>query len=261
VSEEIDEEVIYLRMLRGVEKAMEVAEGLMNSEDEDVKVFVLDLFLRLCDYAAVLTTSLKTADLRNPLSRRVRLERIPYSRLPTISISHEELHLHGEGEETAEEVAGGGGGDPGHEGHLHKDQEESPSDTERRGADAESGEGAPETAEMETAVEDAPSIRLCITPRRIRIDPEKKRLRYIRRLERLMRRLNDIISDPKGVEEIQLEAMRVLIRAIKVCYDIVSDVEVEMLEKEVEELKRRKERAGERVLPYEIEGEEAEAAR
>jgi len=49
LSEEIDEEVIYLRMLRGVEKAMEVAEGLMNSEEEDVKVFVLDLFLRLCD--------------------------------------------------------------------------------------------------------------------------------------------------------------------------------------------------------------------
>jgi hypothetical protein len=71
-----------------------------------------------------------------------------------------------------------------------------------------------------------------------------------------MRRLNDIISNPKGVEEIQLEAMRVLIRAIKVCYELVSDVEVKMLEEEVEELERKTEKAEERTLPYAIEGEE-----
>jgi hypothetical protein len=47
-----------------------------------------------------------------------------------------------------------------------------------------------------------------------------------------------IVSDPQGYEEIQVKAMAVLIRAVRVCYDIITDVEVEMIEAETEEVKR-----------------------
>ena len=47
-----------------------------------------------------------------------------------------------------------------------------------------------------------------------------------------------IASDPEGYEEIQVKAMAVLIRAVRVCYDIITDVEVEMIEAEAEEVKR-----------------------
>lgn len=91
-------------------------------------------------------------------------------------------------------------------------------------------------------------VRLSITARRVRIDPLKKRRSYIRRLERLMRECDGIISDPGGYEEIQVQAMAILIRAIKVCYELVTDEQVEALEEEFEALKRRvaeRDRAGE----------------
>ena len=50
-----------------------------------------------------------------------------------------------------------------------------------------------------------------------------------------------MIVDPGGVERVQVRAMEVLIKAIKVCYGLVADVEVDMLEREVEELKRAEE--------------------
>jgi len=82
-------------------------------------------------------------------------------------------------------------------------------------------------------------VRLSITARRVRIDPLKKRRSYIRRLERVMRECDRIISDPGGYEEIQVQAMAILIRAIKVCYELVTDEQVEALEEEFEALKRR----------------------
>jgi len=87
-------------------------------------------------------------------------------------------------------------------------------------------------------------IRFQITVRKIRISPEKKRKTYIKRLERLIRILDRIIANPEGVEEIQLRAMEVLIKAVRLCYTIISDMEVEELEREVEDLKRREEKAG-----------------
>ena len=82
-------------------------------------------------------------------------------------------------------------------------------------------------------------VRLSITARRVRIDPRKKRRSYIGRLERLMRECDQIISNPEGYEEIQVQAMAILIRAIKVCYGLVTDDQVETLEEEFEKLKRR----------------------
>lgn len=66
-------------------------------------------------------------------------------------------------------------------------------------------------------------VRLSITTRRVRIDPRKKRRSHIIRLERLMAECDGIVSDPEGFEELQVKAMTVLIRAIKICYELVTD--------------------------------------
>lgn len=54
-----------------------------------------------------------------------------------------------------------------------------------------------------------------------------------------MTQCDALIADPAGYEKLQVQAMETLIRAIKVCYGLILDVEVEMLEQEVKELKRR----------------------
>jgi len=82
-------------------------------------------------------------------------------------------------------------------------------------------------------------VRLSITARRVRIDPVERRRRYIGRLERLMQECDGIISDPEGYEEIQVKAMAILIRAVVVCYGLVTDEQVEELEEEFAALKRR----------------------
>jgi hypothetical protein len=61
-----------------------------------------------------------------------------------------------------------------------------------------------------------------------------------------MRECDKIVADPASHTKLQVLAMHLLIRAITVCYDLVTDIEVEMLEAQVEEIKRQvKERAGE----------------
>jgi hypothetical protein len=79
---------------------------------------------------------------------------------------------------------------------------------------------------------------------------------YLARLEGLMGELDGIIADPVGFERIQLDAMKVLIRAVRMCYSIVRDVDVEMLEDELEGIKEENRRAGEArgELGYEVEG-------
>jgi len=54
-----------------------------------------------------------------------------------------------------------------------------------------------------------------------------------------MTQCDALIADPAGYEKLQVQAMETLIRSIKVCYGLILDVEVEMLEQEVKELKRR----------------------
>jgi len=72
-----------------------------------------------------------------------------------------------------------------------------------------------------------------------------------------MRACDKVIADPASHEELQVKAMAVLIRAITVCYDLVTDVEVEMLEREAEKIKRLVEegaREGEEEPPSEETG-------
>jgi len=55
---------------------MSKAEELMGCEDRDVRVFALDTYARLAEIELALLTALGTApDDRNPLARRVRLDR------------------------------------------------------------------------------------------------------------------------------------------------------------------------------------------
>ena len=65
-----------------------------------------------------------------------------------------------------------------------------------------------------------------------------------------------MISDPEGVEEVQVKAMSVLIRAIKACYGMVVDGGVENLEREVTELEKEERqlagKRGEDTLGYRI---------
>ncbi|MFH2111205.1 MAG: hypothetical protein ABIJ47_08110 [Candidatus Bathyarchaeota archaeon] len=87
-----------------------------------------------------------------------------------------------------------------------------------------------------------------ISCRRVRVDPAERRLSYIGRLEDVMRVCDRVAADPGGFEEVQMRALDVLIRAVRVCYGLV--VDVEELEAEVAALERL-EREG-RLVGYTI---------
>jgi len=139
---------------------------------------------------------------------------------------------------------------------LLDDQEKRVSFESRPKTHAGSHKGAQEKEAMERQGDGVERVRLHISTRRVRIDPAKKRENYIARLEKVVGQCDKMISDPEGVEEIQVKAMSVLIRAIKVCYGLVVDVEVERLEREVEELEEEErelaEKRGEDALGYEF---------
>jgi hypothetical protein len=72
----------------------------------------------------------------------------------------------------------------------------------------------------------------------VRVDPGRKRVEFVGRLEALMGELDGVISDPGGYGDLQVRAMNTLIGAIRMCYRIV--VDVERLEVELEGLKEEK---------------------
>jgi len=88
-------------------------------------------------------------------------------------------------------------------------------------------------------------VRASFTLRRVRVDPAGKRAEYIARMEGLMAGLDAIIVDPSGVEDIQVRAMNSLVSAVRMCYRMVVDVDVERLEFELERLKEENRRAAE----------------
>jgi len=135
------------------------------------------------------------------------------------------------------------------------DQAEHDGSGQRCGAASEGEEGAEAKRKMGQAPEFQAKIRVRITARRVRIDPEAKRAQYIARLEELIAQLDGIIANPKTSAKNRLRAMDILIRAITRCYGIVSDVEVEELEAQVEELKEGEEEQKEKDLGYDIEPE------
>ena len=101
--------------------------------------------------------------------------------------------------------------------------------------------------------EKAAKVRVTITARRVRIDPEERRSKYIKRLEQLIEQLDAIISSSRTSQKLRLRAIDILRKTIDTCYGIVSDIEVEQLERELEEAKE--EEGGDRELGYEVEEE------
>jgi hypothetical protein len=147
-------------------------------------------------------------------------------------VGDEGLRIHGEGEEAAQGVAEEGGGERRRGEDVQQDEEPQPGphpglEVVLRG---EEGAGPPGAVEAKR-----PKVRLWITTRRVRIDPEAKRRDYIRRLDRLWRQLDRIIADPLAEEANRIKAMNTLIRCLYIVYGMVEAVEVEDLEAEVEE--------------------------
>lgn len=146
--------------------------------------------------------------------------------------------------------------EPDDQRRLLFDQEKRVSIESRPKTHAGGHKGAQEREAMEWQGDGVERVRLHISTRRVRINPAKKRENYIARLEKVFRQCDKMISDPEGVDEIQVKAMSVLIRAIKVCYGLVVDVEVGRLEREVEELEEEErglaKKRGEDAPGYEI---------
>lgn len=107
------------------------------------------------------------------------------------------------------------------------------------GVDAEGDRGASASGALEGERCGGLRVWVGFTCRRVRVDPERKREEYIARLEAVMDYCDRVASDPGGFEGLQVRALDVMIRAVRVCYGLVSDLEVGLLEGEVEELKRR----------------------
>lgn len=175
-----------------------------------------------------------------------------------LRVGDEELHLHRGGAEETKRVVGDG------RGGRHDEDAVRQSQAVRSEADVghDDAHTREKKAQAAGAVEKkAAKIRVKITARRIRIDPEERRSRYILRLEALIEELDGIIANSRVSRKLRLRAMEILIKAINTCYGIVSDVEVEALERELEEAKEEEEAAlqgeGAKELGYEIEEDPA----
>ena len=80
-------------------------------------------------------------------------------------------------------------------------------------------------------------INFSITVRRVRIDPDAKRAEYLNQLEEMIRELNELLCNSGTIKSTRLKAMDVMIKALRSCYSIVRDVDIEVIEHEIEELK------------------------
>ena len=84
---------------------------------------------------------------------------------------------------------------------------------------------------------------------RTAIRPAEKREEYIRRLESIIGRLEDIINSDATSDKLRISAVNALTRVIKAAYGMVKDIEMEEFERELDELERKieevkKERGG-----------------
>jgi glutathione S-transferase len=137
-------------------------------------------------------------------------------------------------------LAADGEGDEAGLGGPEQDQER-PQASGARGAD---GVGPEEPgAGRAPGGEDEAPIRIVfkgfITLRRVRIKPDKKREEYVARLERIITACEEALTDSDALEEAQLKAADVIIRAIRMSYVIVREVDIENLERVAQEIKRR----------------------
>lgn len=134
---------------------------------------------------------------------------------------------------------------------VHACKEERSKTEDGPGAVAGSRQGIEEEGQVEEEHTSHFGIRFKISPRKFRIDPNKKRTEYIRRLEGVMNKCDRLLANPSSFKLLQVKAMNVLIRAIKTSYGLVYDIDIELLEIEVEELKKREQQL-DKELSYTI---------
>ena len=79
----VSREAVYRELLKHLRETIKTAKEMMESGDEDVKVFAVDAFITLSKWIIALIemlkeeTKLETIEMedRNPLARRARLDR------------------------------------------------------------------------------------------------------------------------------------------------------------------------------------------
>ena len=136
-------------------------------------------------------------------------------------------------------VATDGKGDGADSCDVDSDQEESGSVV---GASGSVGAGsAADGAGGASGGGDEASFRLSFTLRlrRVRIRPKAKREEYVARLERIIELCESVLNDVGSMKDVQLKAADVIIRAIRMSYVIVKEVDVENLERVTAEIKAK----------------------
>jgi len=133
-------------------------------------------------------------------------------------------------------LAGDRRGDPGRAGPVHRHERRVPPAGQGHEAADQGAEAAADPVQVEGQAETAARLQVFITARRVRIDPEEKRREYIERLERLIEGLDKLANNRRVERKTRLRAVEVMVKVINTCYGIVRDIEVEMLEREFEEL-------------------------
>ena len=72
--------------------------------------------------------------------------------------------------------------------------------------------------------------------RRTAIRPPEKREEYIKRLENMAKKLEEIINSEAISDKVRISAVNSLTKVIKAAYTMVKDIEMEELERELDEL-------------------------
>jgi hypothetical protein len=136
-------------------------------------------------------------------------------------------------------MAGRGPGERQYDSPPEQDKERGQAPAPRRAHEPlppEAGEGG-----QDSWADEAP-LRLgykgVITLRRVNIKPQKKRKEYVQRLEDIIGLCEEALMDPEAVEAIQLKAADVIIRAIRMGYTIVREVDIENLERHTKAIQR-----------------------
>jgi hypothetical protein len=117
--------------------------------------------------------------------------------------------------------------------------------TRRGRRDHRKGLKGAEEAGKDDWKEPFPKVRVRVTVRRARIDPEGKRVDYILRLESLAKEVDSFIANADGVDPTRLQAVDCMVHIVRACYTMVKDVDVERLENELKKLKEEDRRAKE----------------
>ncbi len=132
---------------------------------------------------------------------------------------------------------------PDNQKPVHRTQNK-PSTAKRRHASSPQDTKTAQTKKsMEKETATLPEIKLTLTPniritrptpRRLRIKPEKKRREYLGRLDALIQHLDQMITNKHTPMKHKLKAMGILNTTINNCYRIITDIEIEELEDELQ---------------------------